>query len=153
MCLFFPVSKRSATQTPLSHSVRSSDWVETKCFRSKVAQRQTHSWPRLKSKLWGFSSHHQTKGLNVDADVLCLCWLSGRRPWSSCYPTFLTRKRTSLPSSVLSRSSSHCLRPGDQRMFRGLGHFYHLLSPFDAAQHAGLHCLRKTCYVQLAINV
>lgn len=35
---------------PPSHYVRSSDWVETKCFRSKVAQSQTHSWPHLKSK-------------------------------------------------------------------------------------------------------
>lgn len=49
---FSSVSEHSATQTPLSHYVRSSDWVETKCFRSKVAQRQTHSWLRLKSKLW-----------------------------------------------------------------------------------------------------
>lgn len=70
-CAFLLFFIHSATQTPLSHYVRSSDWVETKCFRSKVPQRQTHSWPRLKSKLSYFSTN-DTKRLNVDTDVLFL---------------------------------------------------------------------------------
>lgn len=53
-CPSFPVSEHSATQTPLSHCVRSSDWVETRCFRSKAAQRPTHCWLRLRSKWWRF---------------------------------------------------------------------------------------------------
>lgn len=142
---FVSVSEHSATQTPPSHYVRSSDWVETKCFRSKVAQRQTHSWPRLKSKLRCFSTNH-TKRLNVDSDVLCLCCVyppPGRRRWRSCYLTFLTRKRTSPPSSVLFRSCSHCLRPGDQRTFCGLGHFYHLSSPPRQLNMLGCTVLEK----------
>lgn len=81
-CLFLCVCRHSDTQTPLSHCVRSSDWAETRCFRSRVPQRQTHSWPRWKSNFWCSSTYHtvtHTQRLNVVADVLCMCSLSPTR--------------------------------------------------------------------------
>lgn len=74
-CLFLCVCRHSDTQTPLSHCARSSDWAETRCFRSRVPQMQTHSWPRWKSNFWCFSTNHtaHTQRLNAVADVLCMC--------------------------------------------------------------------------------
>lgn len=56
---------------------------------------------------------------SADASVFSSARLSstGRKRWSSCCPTSLTKRRTSLPSSVSSRSFSLCLRPEDQRMY------------------------------------
>lgn len=125
---------------PPSHYVRSSDWVETKCFRSKVAQSQTHSWPHLKSKHL-FIHKQITQNIFLIKEFFCMicCHLclspSGRRQWSSCYLISLTRKRMSLPLSVLFTSSSHCLRPGDQRTLCALCHYCILL----------WHCRDITC--------
>lgn len=80
--VFLCVCRHSDTQTPLSHCARSSDWAETRCFRSRVPQRQTHSWPRWKSNFWCSSTYHtvtHTQRLNVVADVLCMCSLSPTR--------------------------------------------------------------------------
>lgn len=105
--------------------VRSSDLAGTRCSRSKAARRPTHFWPHLKSKhCLGTIEQlcNQTKWQIWQITLKptfpsssCLS-SSGRRLWSSCYLIFSTRRKMSLQLSVLSRSFSHCLRPGDQRM-------------------------------------
>lgn len=69
-CLFLCVCRHSDTQTPLSHCARSSDWAETRCFRSRVPQMQTHSWPRWKSNFWCFSTKHTATHTKTE----CGCW-------------------------------------------------------------------------------
>lgn len=163
---------------PRSHYVRSSDWVETRCSRSRAVQSLTPYWPHWRSMLLiiykhcssqCFEQHMWLINLQIlwlkfmnQSKCVCCCYpgrsliqclfiillmyfvnilwqiavrqipvlepsmllfsslssISGRRLWSSYCPTFLTRRRMNLQSSVLSRSSSLCLRQGDQRMYR-----------------------------------
>lgn len=64
---------------------------------------------QTKQQIWHITS-------NPSFPSSSFCSFLGRRLWSSCYLIFSTRRRMNLQLSVLSRSFSRCLRPGDQRM-------------------------------------
>lgn len=49
ICLLSSFCAHRDTPMPPSHCVRSSDWAETRCSRSRAAQSPTHFWPHLRS--------------------------------------------------------------------------------------------------------